>query len=216
MKLMKRKRTRRARLYTIALMGAALLAPGTTVWADEIPVVAELDGCNEQSVGEGGLRILWTSAFKDGSYGFVAESKSGNIVSGVGDALEVTVQWSIHDDVGASTGNPTSFSGIGPRGPGFSPEGVSGMFVGDPTVSGEPTAIPDPSECGIDPGSDSYRTHTFLFTFTDLHQPGKREVAKGNAEFNLFVDVGEEGDIGTATLGTNLHVATGDEPPDDN
>jgi hypothetical protein len=92
------------------------------------------------------------------------------------------------------------------------------MFVGDPTVSGVPTAIPDPSECGIDPGSPSYGTHTFYFNFTHLHQPGKRagQVAKGNAELNLFVNVGEEGDIGNATLGTNLHVATGDEPPDDN
>jgi hypothetical protein len=88
------------------------------------------------------------------------------------------------------------------------------MFVGDPTASGEPTTILDPSECGIDPESPSYRTHTFYFTFTKLHQPGKREVAKGNTEFNLFVDVGPGGDIGNATLGTNLHVATGDEPID--
>lgn len=215
MKAMKRKSTRRARLYTIALTGAALCLSGAAAWAD--PVVAELDGCNEQPVGEGGLAILWSSAFKDGSYGFEAESKSGNIVSGEGDVLEVTVQWSIVDDEGASTGVPTSFTGIGPRGPGFSPEGVSGMFVGDPTVSGEPTAIDDPSECGVDTESNSYGTHTFYFTFTELHQPGRRagQVAKGNAEFNLFVGVGEEGEIGTATLGTNLHVATGDEPPDD-
>ncbi|MGQ0571712.1 MAG: hypothetical protein ACT4P5_19590 [Armatimonadota bacterium] len=213
MEKMKLNNRRRAPLSVVALTGAVLCLSGAAASAD--PVVAELDGCNEQPVGEGGLTILWTSAFKDGSYGFNAVSKSGNIVSGEGDVLEVTVQWSIADDGGFSTGTPTSFTGIGPRGPGFSPEGVSGMFVGDPAVSGVPTAIPDPSECGIDPGSLSYGIHTFYFTFTDLHQPGRRGggVAKGNAEFNLFVDV-DEGEIGTATLGTNLHVATGAEPPD--
>ena len=82
MKAMKRKSTRRARLSAIALTGAVSCLSGAAAWAD--PVVAELDGCNEQSVGEGGLTILWTSAFKDGHYGFDPTGKSGNIVSGEG------------------------------------------------------------------------------------------------------------------------------------
>jgi hypothetical protein len=70
---MKLKNKWQARLLAVALTGVALSLPGAWAWADELAdgiVVAELDGCNEQSVGEDGLTIRWTSAFEDGHYGF--------------------------------------------------------------------------------------------------------------------------------------------------
>lgn len=126
------------------------------------------------------------------------------------DALEVNVQWSIHDDEGNASGVPSTLTGVSLRGGGFTPGGVSGRLLADdgshaPTVDDAALAWAV-DECGIDPESQSYRVGTFYFQFTKLHKPGRRPNGKRNAALNVNVDAGE---AGTARLGTNLHVATG-------
>ena len=109
-----------------------------------------------------------------------------------GDTLFVPVEWEV--DCGATE----SLDSVRLRGDGFTPGGeVEGT---DPVV----VASTDTSTL-------------FSFAFTQLHQPGRRAVAKGNAQF--LVDVGIDQDCdgtvdGQASLGVNVHVATGPSEPE--
>lgn len=200
-------------VFSVTLVGTAVLvhsSPALAEHADEVAQISE-DGCNANPIADSNFTIRWTSAFEDGTYGFVEESRNGSIVSGEGDLLEVTVHWSIVDEQGNDADIASSFSGIGFRGRGLTPSGVDGMF--GPTPNNHTATFVDPSACLINIGSPSYRTHTFFFEFDKLAKPGNRSVAKGNAQ--LLVRVAVEG-LGRSRLGTNLHVATGPEPPDDN
>lgn len=188
-------------LFSALLVVAALMV-GNAALAGAVnePRVMPISGCNAQAILNGDATIFWTSSFSDGAYPFAEANRSGNIVSGEGGILEVTVQRSV-EGAGAS-----AFTDIGFHGTGFSPGGVSGEFVDQGPVT--PTATEDPAACGVDVNASSYGSHTFLFTFTGLHKPGRRPLAKGNGELNVFIDVGGE----QARLGTNLHVATGPDP----
>lgn len=104
----------------------------------------------------------------------------------VGDTVTVPVTWVT--DCGATSGSDVTL-----RGTGFSPDGVTGTTPR--TVVASANAL------------------TFEFEFTSLHQPGRRGVAKGNAQFLVHVQIDQDCDgivDGTAQLGVNVHVATGD------
>ncbi len=200
-------------LTMAVLVGGLMLVSGTA--AAEHDTVAEIEGCNKQFVDDEELvEIRWTSSLKDEPYGFKMNGRDGPIVSGTGDVLEVTVQWSVYQRE-STTGAPwEAFEGtteslrVDFRPPGFTPGGVHGDIVAD--LDHDPTPG-DPSDCEVDKGADSYGSHTFGFTFDKLHKPlnrGGRDSpgeAKGNAELNVFVRIVGGPDL---ALGTNLHVVT--------
>lgn len=109
-----------------------------------------------------------------------------------GETLFVPVSWSV------DCGTTSSLDSVRLRGDGFTPGGeVEGT---SPVVEGS---------------TDS--STLFSFAFTRLHQPGRRAVAKGNGQF--LVDVGIDQDCdgtvdGQASLGVNVHVATGPSEPE--
>jgi hypothetical protein len=109
-----------------------------------------------------------------------------------GDTLFVPVSWEV--DCGATD----SQDSVRLRGDGFTPGGQ--VFGTDPVVEAS---------------TDS--SVLFSFAFTQLHQPGRRAVAKGNGQF--LVDVGIDQDCdgvvdGEASLGVNVHVASGESEPE--
>ena len=191
--------TRVRALRVSALSFSALVFANTAAaQPEEIPI----SGCNSQLLASG-AEVFWTSSFATDEYGFTESSRSGEIISGTGDTLEVTVQW--------SASGPQTESGaiaFGPRGAGFSPGGVRGV-VGSVEFNGEPP-LADPGQCGVDPDALSYNHAKFTLTFTSLHKPARRGggVAKGNAQFDFDVAFGDE----VVGLGTNVHVATGTDP----
>ena len=101
--------------------------------------------------------------------------------------------------------------GVQPRGDGFSPGGVHANYdsVGAPNQE-----LPDPMLCSdVNPGDPSFGSVTLFARFTKLHKPARRGggIAKCNAQ--IEADVRVDGDE-VVSLGTNVHVATGLEPPD--
>jgi hypothetical protein len=99
---------------------------------------------------ESGAEVFWTSSFATDDYAFTEGSRSGEIVGGECDTLEVTVQWS-------ESGLQTESGAIAfdPRGAGFSP-GVGGEV----DFSGVAPQLPlaDPAPCGVDPQALSSTT----------------------------------------------------------
>ena len=189
----------RVRAFRVSALSFSALVFANTAAADprEIPI----SGCNFQML-ENGAEVFWTSSFATDDYGFTESSRSGEIISGTGETLEVTVQW--------SASGPQTDSGaiaFGPRGAGFSPGGVGGevVFGVEPQLQ-----LADPGQCEVDPLAGSYNHFTFTLKFTSLHQPGRRGggIAKGNAQFEVDVNFGGE----VVGLGTNVHVATGPDP----
>ena len=172
--------------FAIALFAVAALMPGAAL--AEL-VVADILGCNKQTVGMGpNIEIRWTSHFKKTDY-FFEGTEEDDIVSGTGDTVEVTTQWVIYDKKKkAATNIVSELVGVGL--PTFV-EG-EGMFVPVP-----PDHVPSPGDAsacgadfGIDPNARSYRMHTDLVTFTKLKQPGRRPFASGKAKWDLFVKRG--------------------------
>lgn len=192
----------RVRALRVSALSFSVLVFANTAAAqpEEIPI----SGCNSQMLASG-AEIFWTSSFATDAYGFDEDGpRSGEIVHGTGDTLEVIVQW--------STSDPQTGSGaiaFGPRGAGFSPGGVSGEVGEVDFAVNDAAGSPDPC-VDVDPGAESYGNMTFTLTFTSLHKPGRRGggVAKGNAQFEIGVAVGDE----VVSLGTNVHVATGADP----
>ena len=189
----------RARALRVSALSFSVLIFANTAAAqpEEIPI----SGCNFQMLGSG-AEVFWTSSFATDDYGFTEGPRSGEIVAGTGDTLEVTVQWSTE---GPQTGSRAI--SFGPRGAGFSPGGVGGE-VDFGVVPQLPLA--DPEQCEVDPGAPSYNHFTFTLKFTSLHKPARRGggIAKGNAQVEIGVEFGEE----VVRLGTNVHVATGADP----
>ena len=186
--------------FAVALLIIPLVAQQG--WpSSHAPRVVPIAGCNFQEVLGGTAVVYWTSSFSDGEYPFAESGRNGSIVRGEGAILEVTVQWSV------SGADASKGMGIDFRGDGFTPSGVEGHFVNQGPLL-PPADSEDPSACGVDVNADSYGSYTFLFSYTKLHKPGQRAIAKGNAQFNVSVEVEEE----QVRLGTNLHVATGPDP----
>lgn len=132
-------------------------------------------------------------------------TRNGPIVSGDGDRVQVSIQWSVQ------SGSPstTQWTGaFGPRGGGFSPGGVHANYD---SIGAPDQELPDPSFCpDVNPDDPSFGSVTLFATFTELHKPARRggEIAKGNAQ--IKVDVNVDGEV--VSLGTNVHVATGEDP----
>jgi hypothetical protein len=191
--------TRFCALMASALSFSVLVIAGTAAAEPkEIPI----SGCNSQMLANG-AEVFWTSSFATDDYTFAESSRSGEIVTGQGDTLEVTVQWSTSEPQTES-----SATGFGPRGAGFSPGGVGGEVEFNGVVPHLPLA--DPGQCEVHPEAPSYNHFTFTLKFTSLHKPARRGggIAKGNAQFEVDVAVGGE----VVSLGTNVHVATGTDP----
>ena len=181
------------------LAACLLLVAGAT--AAQAQEVLPVTGCNSQLLGDGTTEVFWTSTVSTSAYGFVEEpgSRAGPIVSGEGDRVQVSVQW--------SGGTQSQWVAFGLRGAGFSPGGVSAVLDTDGPVQ----PLPDPSFCpDVDPTDPSYGSFTLFMTFTELHKPARRGggVAKGNAQIEVDVDV--DGEV--VSLGSNVHVATGEDP----
>ena len=193
----------RVRALRVSALSVSVLLFANTAAAQEDLVEIPIAGCNSQGLADGDEVIFWTSSFATDMYVFDEEARSGEIVSGTGDTLEVTVQWSTSDP--GATSSPEAF---GPRGAGFSPGGVDGTAVGfylEPILP-----LENPVECFVEVDAMSYGSATFTLTFTSLHKPLRRGsgAAKGNAQFEIDVDVRGE----VVSLGTNVHVATAPDP----
>ena len=107
-----------------------------------------------------------------------------------GRALTVPVTWTT--SCGATLGRSVRL-----RGGGFTPSGVTGTA---------PQLL-----------SATASSSTFSMRLTSLHQPGRRGVAKGNAQVTVTVAIDQDCDgvtDGTAGLGVNIQVATGDSEPE--
>jgi len=196
----------RVRALRVSALSFSVLLIANTAMAescDPILVPIPISGCNSQMLAND-AEVFWTSSFATDDYCFAETpgSRSGEIVSGTGDTLEVTVQWS------ASEPTESLAIAFGPRGAGFSPGGVGAEVDFNGVVPHLPLA--DPGQCGVDPDAPSYSHFTFTLKFTSLHKPARRGggVAKGNAQFEVDVVFGDE----VVSLGTNVHVATGTDP----
>jgi hypothetical protein len=199
----RRSPTYHPRFWSLASAVIAIcpLLIGSTAAAQ---VIIPIAGCNSQGLASG-AEVFWTSSFATDAYVFDEDedSRSGEIVSGTGDTLEVTVQW--------STSAPETDSlaiSFNPRGAGFSPGGVDGE-VGSVEFNLD-RSFEDPTQCGVDILALSYGSATFTLKFTSLHKPLRRGsgAAKGNAQFEVGVAFGDE----VVRLGTNVHVATAPDP----